>query len=569
MGAHAAGYNGALTVLHANKTAPASRRALTLLPPTAAAIPTAAAGLQTRTRVAAKSTASPAAAATQAATIQDLPDPLLLQIVGAHPQACFDCAGLGRALRRACLAAAPALAAQPWALCLAAEGGHVSILRALLDAGAQNSAELAAHKRTALARAAGAGAAEAVRLLLERGVGVDDSHMEYSALYQAAINGHAEVVEALLAAGARVAGLGNRTALLRAAEGGHTEVVQALLAVGTSLNQAEAVRRRRWAPLRAPSPAGQPKPGALLLRPGDDPALDEWDHRTALHFAAEQGNATMVQVLLQAGIEVLTLTGRWGLSWTALHAAAAVGRAAMVRQLLQAGADPNAKDGQGYSPLHDAVLNGDAATVQALLDGGATVVNALYRTGRGEPRARRNFNGVRARRRMPDGLHCSGESVLHYAAHCGHAEVMQALLAAGGDPAAATRLGLRPLHYAAAAGRVEVVRLLLDAGNDVNSVEKYGRTALHYAARSGGGATVRALLSAGADAKRRDERQGWAALHHAVLGGQEESVRALIGAGADVHAEDDAGKTPLALASSLGANRESIACMLRAAGVVE
>jgi hypothetical protein len=52
-----------------------------------------------------------------------------------HPEACFECTGVNRRLRVVSLEAAGALAAQRWAMRLAAERGHVAALRALCSRG--------------------------------------------------------------------------------------------------------------------------------------------------------------------------------------------------------------------------------------------------------------------------------------------------------------------------------------------------------------------------------------------------------------------------------------------------
>ena len=42
-----------------------------------------------------------------------------------------------------------------------------------------------------------------------------------------------------------------------------------------------------------------------------------------------------------------------------------------VKLLLESGADPNARQEQGFAPLHDAAANGNAALVELLLKYGA------------------------------------------------------------------------------------------------------------------------------------------------------------------------------------------------------
>ncbi len=57
---------------------------------------------------------------------------------------------------------------------------------------------------------------------------------------------------------------------------------------------------------------------------------------------------------------------------TPLHSAAAGGSAEIVHVLLAAGADANARQNLGFTALHAAAQNGDAAMARDLLDHGAT-----------------------------------------------------------------------------------------------------------------------------------------------------------------------------------------------------
>jgi hypothetical protein len=177
------------------------------------------------------------------ATFLDLPDPLILQILAVHPEACFDCTGVNRRVRRVSLEAAGALAAQDWAVRLAAERGHVAALRALLDGGADVAAELdnASTARplppgTALHWAARNGQAGAVQLLLGAGSAVDANNiLGETALHLAAAQGYAEVVQLLLGAGSAVDARNSwrdSTALHYAAHYGHAEVVRLILGAG-------------------------------------------------------------------------------------------------------------------------------------------------------------------------------------------------------------------------------------------------------------------------------------------------------------------------------------------------
>eukprot|EP00944_MAST-04C_sp_MAST-4C-sp1_P002703 g2703.t1 len=65
---------------------------------------------------------------------------------------------------------------------------------------------------------------------------------------------------------------------------------------------------------------------------------------------------------------------------TALHAAATNGNAEVVEALLEYDADPNIPDGYGRTPLHCSARNGHVASVVSLLNGGANI-NAKDKNG--------------------------------------------------------------------------------------------------------------------------------------------------------------------------------------------
>jgi ankyrin repeat protein len=109
-----------------------------------------------------------------------------------------------------------------------------------------------------------------------------------------------------------------------------------------------------------------------LLKQGADVNTPRGDGMTALHWAAERGDAAMAEMLLYAGANVSAGT-RIG-QYTPLHLASRAGNAVVVRALLTAGASPAARTNtSGVTPLHLAAESGSVETVTALLDKGADV----------------------------------------------------------------------------------------------------------------------------------------------------------------------------------------------------
>ena len=148
-----------------------------------------------------------------------------------------------------------------------------------------------------------------------------------------------------------------------------------------------------------------------LLRQGADVNAPSGDGMTALHWAAQRGDAEMGATLLVAGARTSagTRIGRY----TPLHMAARAGHAAIVALLVEAGADPEVRTtNSGATPLHLAASSGEAAAVAALLDAGAD---------------------------MDARESAWGQTPLIFAASAGRTAVVRALLEAGADPSLAAR----------------------------------------------------------------------------------------------------------------------------------
>lgn len=108
-----------------------------------------------------------------------------------------------------------------------------------------------------------------------------------------------------------------------------------------------------------------------LLRQGADVNAAQGDGMTALHWAAMNGNAEMVDVLLYAGAATEATTRLGG--YTALHLASRAGHAPAISALVSQGADPAIPTSTGAQALHLAASSGSVAAVSALLAGGAEV----------------------------------------------------------------------------------------------------------------------------------------------------------------------------------------------------
>jgi ankyrin repeat protein len=107
---------------------------------------------------------------------------------------------------------------------------------------------------------------------------------------------------------------------------------------------------------------------SLLQKKENPNAVDDRDARTALMFAAANGNTEIVKLLLDAGAKINATDSAGS---TALHWAADRGQADVVRQLLAARAPVDLETKRGLTPLMLAATSGNAEIVDVLLAAGA------------------------------------------------------------------------------------------------------------------------------------------------------------------------------------------------------
>jgi len=363
-------------------------------------------------------------------------------------------------------------------LSLACTNGNDAMVGMLLKAGADANAALPGGE-TPLMTAARTGALAAVKTLLSHGATVDskDDRRGQTALMWAAAEGHADVVQALIDAGAdyRIRLASGFTPLLFAVREGRIDVVRVLLKAGADVNETipvDAGRRRGY--------------GGRLPPAGASPLL----------LAVTNAHFELASDLLDAGADPnADLPG-----YTVLHAMTVVRKPGV-------GDNDPAPDGSGSMSSIE--------LVKKLAAHGANLNARMTK--------RANLNNTR--------LHEVGATPFLLAALTADAELMKTLAALGADPLLPNAENSTPLMMAAGlatrspgedAGTesevLEAVQVALDLGADINAVDNNGETAMHSAAYKNLPKVVKFLAAKGAkiDVWNRPDKFGWTPLVIAV-----------------------------------------------------
>ena len=188
---------------------------------------------------------------------------------------------------------------------------------------------------------------------------------------------------------------------------------------------------------------------------------------TALHYAAEAGFITVVDVLLSplSRAAGLNIDQHGPLGWTPLIVAADQGYTDVVQALLFAGADPVGRDRNGWTALHHAADRGHTEVVRQFVEGVSRVDGDVVV----------DFDLTES----SDGL-----TPLMAAVEEGHRDVATLLLGMGADPLIRDRTGWNAFHHAVNSGNLDTIRLLLEQPTAMEGVQvlcREGRTPLQLA----------------------------------------------------------------------------------------
>ena len=350
------------------------------------------------------------------------------------------------------------------ALMTASRTGRLGPVKALLARGADVHAKV-----QGMGRQDGAGATAFLARMADPTIFDFEAKTEQTALVWAAAEGHADVVAALIQAGAefQMTLESGFTPLLFAVRQGHADVVRTLVKAGVDVNQLI-------------------EPGLAWRHPGYEALLKP--SVTPLHVAVENGHFELATYLLDVG------------------------------------ADPNAADRTGYTALHAIagtrrVPLGDANPPP---EGSGSMTSLDFVK---EMAARGANLNARMRSGEPADINSTGPGTTPFlmAVQTADVELMKTFAELGTDPQVRSQDNATPLMLA---GRrtgteedvLQAMEMLLDLGIDINAVDNNGETAMHMAAYSNRADAIRFLARKSADIEvwNQENKYGWTPLAVAV-----------------------------------------------------
>jgi ankyrin repeat protein len=445
-----------------------------------------------------------------------------------------------------------------------------------------------------------------------------------TALQIAARNGNVEIAQLLIDGGANVNFFNSwgSSALQSAAMGGNARLVEVLLLKGANIN---AQSTTYGCPLECAIQSWRISVAKMLLDLGSEVNGPTGSFvNTPLQSAAMVDDHDMVLHLLDRGADANTPAPKWQnhnlnriyplhagrRNRTALQWAAANGNLNMCQMLMVAGADPNSAPATsfvetGTTALVAAVTSSNYQVVELLLNYGANVndergsqtaletatrlddeemVQLILgwnpRLGNSQIHAMENQNHklvsilVKAGAKF-NAVDPQGKSALSVATYKNDFILVRFLLEGGADPnpkpshqsMSGQGLVALPLVAAARLGNLEMNKILLSKGANCNQQEKYQRhfnisnlNALQAAAANGNFNVVRYLLEAGAELNLpAAPTSGCTALQAAVQSGNLELVRFMIHKGADLNSPAETGEVT-ALQAAVMRRDEDLVC---------
>ena len=441
-----------------------------------------------------------------------------------------------------------------------AKQGCPDVVKSLVDAGADIEARNSLGRSPLLVACENGNFAK-VKMLVEAGASVraTDKKKE-TCLTLAAHHGHTETVRYLVGlpeVDVDQPGRDRYTALHSAVIEGHSDVVQVLIDAGADIEAKDYDRR---SPLLVASALGNLGIVKMLFEAGAGVCVTHMDSDTCLTLAAHHGHTETVRYL--AGLPEVDINHKGKDRDTALHKAVYKGHSKMVQVLIDAGADIEVTGDFGRSPLLVASTLGNLRIAKMLVksdarvcvtdhDGDTCLTLAAHFGNTKTVRYLASLPKVEVNYPARDQY-----TALHSAVNQVHPGVVQVLIDAGADLDAKDLCGNSPLDHAIRGEDIVCVKMLVEAGAALSEAGKEVKSSLLLAVHTAtSSAEIVHYLVGLPQVDVHEVRDGSSVLFTAVrwgCHGDDEVVKVLIDAGAVIEAKDEEGQSPLLVASSRG-----------------
>ncbi|KUL92164.1 hypothetical protein ZTR_02447 [Talaromyces verruculosus] len=402
-------------------------------------------------------------------------------------------------------------------------------------AGADNRGRVALHLAIRNAQAS------TVELLVREGVDVNSADQnDRTALHYAASQGDNRLIQLLVKNGAHLEAVdkNGQTPFLTAADHVKIASVQELLSYDIAINAVNPKNQNALHLAILAKKDETPRLVGILLSHGICPTLCDVKNMTPVHYAVAIGNLKIVQMFLEAGVDInfgierkcwtksikagrpfyvleqsLEKTNadlRDAVGLTPLHFAAYAGRCAMTGYLLTKGANPNVRcSSDGDTPLHIALRRGlsnknyeDAWTnISWMIETEFIAHDETVCEERSFWHEQELYHYINKERLEVVNMLLASididvniqniylDTPLHTMASIFYGganldTIVTQLLQKGADPLKRNKKGQTALHLACEANDLIAVDRFLNAGCSITTEDAEGLTALHYTARA-------------------------------------------------------------------------------------
>ncbi len=383
----------------------------------------------------------------------------------------------------------------PWVVQVARDGDETKLKR-LIVSGADLKAVHTITRRDALCEAAMQGHSKIIEILIQEGSSLDYADADsYTALHHASHKGQLAAAKVLLAAHADVEAPGpqQQTPLHLAMQIPHKNVVMLLLQHNANINARDVNSRT---PLHVSAAQGKSDMCNFLLDHGAQVDNRDSSSRTALQLACAEGHYDAAETILcHSNLKPTELT-----FLTAFFASVENGHIRIAESFFARGLKLKKLRNDSYKPATLAAKSGSPAMLELMI---------------------REDCNIKAK-------DDNDWNALHFAAHHGHWQLIEHLVANDVSVRSTTRTKETPLILAVKGGHFTTSEILLRSkGISVTAEDAYSQHPIHHAVRAGSIEIFNLLISNGAKVSG-ENTFGWHPIHIAVAYGRVALVERLL-----------------------------------------